>query len=124
MGGGLFNQPLYLNMKCLVFSLSIIIVYYLPKPNTIAHNIVMIFLLGTSAYILLAWYDVLYSCNDILQPTLLGWMTKELKPKKYSDKFKNLPLKTQKTIRTFDIIVLGIIVITLLYPFIFTGKKR
>jgi hypothetical protein len=41
-----------------------IAIYYLPKPQSIAHNIVMIFLLGTIAYISMAWYDVIYDCND------------------------------------------------------------
>lgn len=124
MGGGMFGTPLYLNPKCLVFSLAIILVYYLPHPKTVAHNIVMIFLLGTSSYILIAWYDMLYRCDDRLKPTLLGWFSKGFKPKEYSDQYNNLPLKTQKTIRTFDIIVLGILVITFLYPFIFTGNNR
>lgn len=124
MGGGMFGTPLYLNPKCLVFSLAIILVYYLPHPKTVAHNIVMIFLLGTSSYILIAWYDMLYRCDDRLKPTLLGWFSKGFKPKEYSDQYNNLPLKTQKTIQTFDIIVLGILVITFLYPFIFTGNKR
>lgn len=124
MGGGLFGVSLYLNPKCLLFSLAVIIVYYLPKIKSIAHNIVMVFLLGTSAYIALAWYDVLYDCNDRFKPSLLGWMTKDLKPKEYSDQFKNVSLKTQKTIRNFDIFVLFILVITFVYPFVFTGKTR
>jgi hypothetical protein len=124
MGGGLFNTPLYLNPKCLIFSLAVIIVYYLPKIKSIAHNIIMVFLLGTSAYIALAWYDVLYDCNDRFKPTLLGWMTKGLKPKEYSEQYEKLPLKTRKVIRDFDIFILFILVITFVYPFVFTGKTR
>ena len=78
MGGGLFGTPLYLNIKCLIFSACILFVYWLPHPKTIAHNLVMGFLLATSSYIALAWYDVLYDCNDRLQPTLFGWMSKSL----------------------------------------------
>ena len=118
MGGGLFGTPLYLNIKCLIFSACILIVYWLPHPNTIAHNLVMGFLLATSSYISLAWYDVLYDCNDRLQPTLFGWMSKSLKPKEYSEKYKQLPLKQQKIIRIFDIVILSIVFITFLYPFI------
>ena len=124
MGGGLFGTPLYLNVKCLVLSLAVIIVYFLPHPKSNAHILVMVFLLGTSAYISLAWYDVLYDCNDHLHPTLLGWLSKPLKPKYYSDQYNELPLKTQKTIRNFDIIVLGVLVITFILPFIITGKNR
>ena len=124
MGGGLFSTPLYLNAKCLIFSLAIIIVYWLPHPKTTAHNIVMAFLLGTTAYISLAWYDVLYDCNDRLKPTIFGWLSKWLKPKEYTTQYNDLPIKEQKTIRNFDIIILGIIIVTFLYPFIFTGNKK
>ncbi len=122
MGGGLFGTPLYLNIKCLIFSACILVVYWLPHPKAFAHNLVMGFLLATSSYISLAWYDVLYDCNDRLKPTLFGWMSKSLKPKEYSEQYKQLPLKQQKLIRTFDMLVLGIVLITFLYPFAFRAR--
>ena len=123
MGGGLFNTPLYLNPKCLVFSAFIILVYWLPHPSTRAHNIVMGFLLGMSSYISLAWYDVLYDCNDKLKPTLFGWMSKGLKPPQYAAEYDKLPLKTKKVVRTFDIFVLLIVALTFTYPFFFYKKR-
>jgi hypothetical protein len=121
MGLGLFNAPLYLNLKCLVFSFFIIAIYYLPKPLGIAHNIVMVFLLGTSAYISMAWYDVIYDCNDRLKPTFLGWISGPFKPKEYQQQYEQLPLKYKKMIRNVDIAVLIVLLITFLYPF-FTKK--
>jgi hypothetical protein len=117
MGGGLFGTPLYLNPKCLVFSAFVLGVYWLPHPKAFAHKILMAFLLATSAYIIMAWYDVLFDCNDRLKPTLLGWLSKPFKPKEYSDAYDELPLKYQKIVRTFDIIVLSILVITFALPF-------
>jgi UDP-N-acetylmuramyl pentapeptide phosphotransferase/UDP-N-acetylglucosamine-1-phosphate transferase len=117
MGGGLFGTPLYLNIKCLIFSAFIISIYYLPHPVGAAHNFVMVFLLGTTAYILLAWYDVLYDANDRLKPTLLGWLSKSFKPQEYRDEYDKLPLKTQKIIRMVDIGVLAIVFIAFIYPF-------
>ena len=117
MGGGLFGTPLYLNPKCLVFSAFVLGVYWLPHPKAFAHKILMAFLLATSAYIILAWYDVLFDCNDRLKPTLLGWLSKPFKPKEYSDAYDKLPMKYQKIIRTFDIVVLSILVITFALPF-------
>ena len=117
MGGGLFGTPLYLNPKCLVFSAFVLGVYWLPHPKALAHQILMGFLLATSAYIILAWYDVLFDCNDRLKPTLLGWLSKPFKPKEYSDAYDELPLKYQKIVRTFDIVVLSILVITFALPF-------
>jgi hypothetical protein len=118
MGLGLFDAPLYLNPKCIIFSLFIIIIYYLPKPYYYSHHFVMMFLLGTSAYIGMAWYDVLYDCNDKFGPTYLGWMTKIFKPPQYSSHYESLPIKYKKRIRNIDIIILLVIVITFIYPFI------
>lgn len=117
MGGGLFGTPLYLNPKCLVFSAFVLGVYWLPHPKAFAHKILMAFLLATSAYIILAWYDVLFDCNDRLKPTLLGWLSKPFKPKEYSDAYDKLPMKYQKIVRTFDIVILSILVITFALPF-------
>jgi UDP-N-acetylmuramyl pentapeptide phosphotransferase/UDP-N-acetylglucosamine-1-phosphate transferase len=125
MGGGLFGTPLYLNVKCIVFSFLVLIVYWLPHPPTLAHNIVMAFLLGTASYISLAWYDVIYDCNDRLKPTFLGWLSKPFKPKEYSEKYEKLPLKYKKIIRWVDISVLSILAFALFYPFLFSkGKSK
>ena len=72
MGGGLFGTPLYLNPKCLAFSAFVLGVYWMPHPVAYAHKVVMAFVLATAAYILLAYYDVVYDCNDRLKPTLLA----------------------------------------------------
>lgn len=118
MGGGLFGTPLYLNPKCLVFSAFVLGVYWLPHPKALSHRILMAFLLATSAYIIMAWYDVIYDCNDRLKPTLLGWMSKAFKPKEYSEAYDKLPIKYQKIVRAFDIAVLSILVITFVAPFV------
>ena len=123
MGGGLFGTPLYLNPKCLVFSAFVLAVYWLPHPVALAHRIVMAFLLATAAYILMAWYDVLYDCNDRFKPTLLGWMSGWFKPPAYFKEYEELPVKYQKIIRTFDIAVLGILVVLVAYPFLVKSKS-
>jgi hypothetical protein len=118
MGGGIFGTPLYLNVKCLVFSAFVLAVYWLPHPAALAHRFVMAFLLATSAYILLAWYDVLYNCNDHLKPTLLGWLSKPLKPSEYGSAYEQLPVKYQKIVRGVDIAVLAIVAFAFVYPFL------
>ena len=119
MGGGLFGTQLYLNPKCLVISAIVVGVYFMPHPQSISHNIVMAFLLAISTYIGIAWYDVIYDCNDRFKPTLFGWLSKYFKPPKYSQEYKELPLKTKKVIRNFDVFVLGLVAITFMYPFVF-----
>ena len=118
MGGGLFGTPLYLNEKCLVFSGFVLAVYWLPHPGPLSHRILMAFFLATLAYVLLAWYDVIYDCNDRLKPTLLGWLSKSFKPKEYSDAYDELPVKYQKIIRGVDIAILVVLLVLFFIPFI------
>jgi hypothetical protein len=118
MGGGLFGTPLYLNPKCLVFSAFVLIVYWLPHPKAFSHRAVVAFLLACAAYVSMAWYDLLFDCNDRLKPTILGWMWGWAKPKEYQDKFEELPLKYKKIVRWVDISVLLVIVLAIAYPFI------
>jgi hypothetical protein len=122
MGGGLFGTELALNPKCLVFSAFVLVVYWLPHPVALTHRIVVNFILACLAYVALAWYDLLYDCNDRFKPTLLGWMWKDLKPKEYQDAYEDRPLKTKKIIRTFDIAILVVLVALLAYPFVVKSR--
>ena len=122
MGGGLFGTPLYLNPKCLVFSAFVLFVYWLPHPVAYAHRVVAAFVLATAAYIFMAWYDVMFDCNDRFKPTLLGWMSGWFKPAGYFEEYEKLPLKYQKIIRTFDIVVLIGIVALLAFPYFVKSK--
>ena len=118
MGGGLFGTPLYLNVKCLIVSAAVLMVYWLPHPKAFAHRAVAAFLLATATYIGLAWYDVLYDCNDHLRPTLLGWLSMPFKPAEYREKYEKLPIKYQKIVHWFDVAVLGLVAATFIYPFV------
>jgi len=117
MGGGLFGTPLYLNPKCLVFSAFVLGIYWMPHMKEYEHRIVVNFLLATAAYVFMAWYDVLYDCNDRFKPTLLGWMSGPFKPPAYLKEYEELPIKYQKIIRWFDIAILIILVILVFSPY-------
>lgn len=122
MGGGLFGTPLSLNPKCLVFSAFVLGVYWLPHPVAYAHRVVAAFILATAAYVLLAWYDVLYDCNDRFGPTFIGWLSMPFKPQEYRDKFNALPVKYQKMVRTVDVVVLIGVLGLLAFPFFVKSK--
>ena len=117
MGGGLFGTDLTLNPKCLVFSLFVLVVYWMPHFKPLAHRILMAFLLACVAYVSLAWYDMIYACKDRLKPTFLGWMWGWAKPPSYMKEFMDLPERDQKLVRTIDIGVLIGIVILFFLPF-------
>ena len=112
MGGGLFGTPLALNPKCLAFSGLLIAIYWMPpwaplrNPYDIAFKRAVTILLAFAGYILLAWYDVWYDCNDHLRPTFLGWISAPFKPPQYKKEVEELPLKWQKIVRTVDIVAL------------------
>jgi hypothetical protein len=118
MGGGLFGTELALNPKCLAFAGFVLAVYWMPHPVALSHRIIANFILACLAYVALAWYDVLYDCNDRFEPTLLGWLWKPLKPKEYQDKYDKLSEKTKKVIRTVDIAVLVILVVLAFVPYV------
>jgi hypothetical protein len=123
MGGGLFGTGLAANPKCLVASALVIGVYFLPRPFAWQHRVIMAFLIGFSVYIAVAYYDLIYDCNDRLKPTLLGYLSQWFKPREYGEELNNLPLKDYKIIRTVDIAVLIVLVITAIYPFVFRKKS-
>lgn len=122
MGGGLFGTPLYLNPKCLVFSAFVLGVYWMPHAKEYSHRVVIAFVLASTAYVLMAWYDYLYDCNDRFGPTFLGWMTSWFKPRDYGEKFDELPVKYKKVVRTVDIVVLIGLLALLAYPYLRYSK--
>jgi hypothetical protein len=93
-------------------------VYWLPHPKALAHRFVAAFLLACASYVALAWYDMIFDCNDRLKPTLLGWMWGWAKPAEYRQKFDELPVKYQKIVRGVDIVVLLVVVAAFVYPFV------
>jgi hypothetical protein len=124
MAGGLFGTPLALNPKCLVFSGFVLAIYWLPHPHYLSHNIVVGFLLATLAYVVLAWYDLIYDCNDHLRPTILGWLSMPFKPKEYRDAYEQLPVKYQKIVRWVDIGILIVLLILTFSPYLLQASRR
>jgi UDP-N-acetylmuramyl pentapeptide phosphotransferase/UDP-N-acetylglucosamine-1-phosphate transferase len=100
----------------------VLIIYWLPHPVALSHRIVMNFILACLAYVVLAWYDLLYSCTDQFKPTLLGWMWKWAKPQEYSDKYDALPDREKKIIRTVDVGILIVLLALLAYPFVVKSR--
>jgi len=131
MGLGLFGTPLYLNLKCIVFSGFLIAIYWMPPwaplqtPASIAWKRAITIMLAFVGYILMAWYDTIYECNDRLRPTFLGWMSAPFKPAYYGQEFDNLPLKWKKIVRWVDIVALLLAVAFVASPFLFykNGSK-
>jgi hypothetical protein len=131
MGAGLFGTPLYLNLKCILFSGLLIAIYWMPPwaplrtPADIAWKRGITIMLAFVGYILMAWYDTIYDCNDRLRPTFLGWLSAPFKPVTYGQEFDNLPLKWQKIVRWVDVFAVVAAVAFVASPFLFykNGSK-
>ena len=131
MGLGLFGTPLYLNLKCIVFSGLLIAIYWMPPwaplrtPADLAWKRGITIMLAFVGYILMAWYDTIYDCNDRLRPTFLGWLSAPFKPAYYSEEFDKLPLKWQKIVRWVDVIAVLAAIAFVASPFLFykNGSK-
>ncbi len=124
MAGGLFGTPLELNPKCLVFTVFVLLVYWMPHFKAYEHRIVMNVILGITAYVLMAWYDKLYDCTDRYGPTFFGWLSMPFKPHEYRDKFEALPVKYKKLVRIVDIVILIVLLGLVFSPFFLSGTRK
>ena len=129
MGAGLFGTPLYLNLKCIVFSALLIAIYWMPpwadlrSPSDLAWKRGITIMLAFVGYILMAWYDTIYECNDRLRPTFLGWLSAPFKPAYYGKEFDTLPLKWKKIVRWVDVVAVLAAIAFVASPFLFSNKN-
>ena len=87
MAGGLFGEPFILNIKCIIFSL-IIMVLFLYKPNIKSNLTLSLILFGifVISYVALAWYDYYYNCLLLPLQRSNRSLTGLFKPDKHSQK--------------------------------------
>ena len=87
MAGGLFGKPFILNIKCIIFSL-IIMVLFLYKPNIKSNLTLALILFGifVISYVALAWYDYYYNCLLLPLQRSKRSLTGLFKPDKHSQK--------------------------------------
>jgi hypothetical protein len=119
MGAGLFGTPLYINEKCIIFSAFVLFIFWMPHPKAWEHDLVLAFVIAMTAYVLMAWYDYIYDCNDKLGPTLLGALIGWAKP--YGGVppgTEELPIKYKKIVGVFDFFVLIVLLGLLIVPYL------
>jgi hypothetical protein len=115
MGFGLFGTPLYVNEKCIVFSAFVLFIFWMPHPKAWEHDLVLAFVIAMTAYVLMAWYDYIYDCNDKLGPTLFGALIGWAKP---DNGLPPLPIKYKKVVVVFDVFVLIVLLGLLIVPYL------
>ena len=82
MAGGIFtDRPFEANPKCIIYSIIVIVFYYLIAEKFNPWMTIPIFIVS---YVSLAWYDHLYSCNTTMKtgnsPIGLGTLDSIFKP--------------------------------------------
>ena len=83
MAGGIFvNQPFHPNIKCIVFSVALMISYWmLPQKNPF-----MLPLIFVVAYVSMAWYDHLYNCDmKMYGGKYGGYLSSPFKPQRRTE---------------------------------------
>ena len=93
MSGGLFpGYPFTLNIKCIIFSLIIMIIYtFRPPVLSLFPSLVVYFIIFVVSYVALAWYDYYYACSQLpLQKSTGGGG--------FTGLFKPPPHETQKQV--------------------------
>lgn len=86
MAGGIYiSQPFSPNIKCIVFSIAMMAFYLFSPCKKNKYLLLPIFIIS---YILLAWYDYLYSC-DVKMYTgskgIIGVLDSPFKPQRLDD---------------------------------------
>ena len=87
MAGGIFvNQPFHPNPKCIVFSLALMISYWLlPQKNPF-----MLPLIFVIAYVSMAWYDYMYNCDmKMYGGKYGGYLSAPFKPQRRTEENKD-----------------------------------
>lgn len=126
MSGGIFpDYPFTLNIKCIIFSILIMVIYtFRPPVLSFLPSLVIYFIIFVISYVALAWYDYYYACSQLpLQKSSVG-ITNHFKPPAHEPEKQVGHMFTEKEInqnnKTIYALHLFIIVPLLLY----VGIKR
>jgi hypothetical protein len=102
MAGGIFpNYPFHLNLKCIVFTAVIVVIYWFLPPK----NLFILFFLLWAPYIAMAWYDDAYRCEFKMAPTIIPYgryLFLPFKPPEYKQEFERLPPVAIQAMDTLD----------------------
>ena len=131
MAGGLFpNYPFELNIKCVIFSVIIIgLFFYCPPKMNIGWNIFISFILFVVAYVAMAWYDYKFECMKLaLKRGSKGGITTLFKPEPHTESQTNSSKDTkddrQLTMALTNIYHLFIITPLVIYIGVYGDKSN
>ena len=127
MSGGLFEgYPFTLNIKCIIFSILIMIIYtFRPPVLSLLPSLIIYFIIFVISYIFLAWYDYYYGCNQLpLQKSNNPLsITSYFKPKAHEPRKQNEHLFSQKEIDKNNITIYALHILIIVPILLYIGIR-
>lgn len=126
MSGGIFDgYPFTLNIKCIIFSFIIMIIYsFRPPALSIAPQMLVYFLIFVVSYVSLAWYDYYYGCSQLpLQRSTTG-ITHHLKPPVYDKEKQTDHMFSQKELDKNHTTIYALHIFLIVPLLVYMGYKR
>ena len=126
MSGGIFNKyPFVLNIKCIIFSLIIMILYsYCPPQLSYQTNILIYFIIFVVSYVGLAWYDYYYGCNQLPLQRAPWSLTSHFKPPVTDDLKQNQFMMTSEEINKNNKSIYALHLLIIVPLLLYIGIKK
>lgn len=130
MAGGIFpNYPFQLNIKCVIFSIIIISLFFYKPPNV--NNYWKIFIslvLFVVSYVAMAWYDYKFECQKLAlkRGTNTAGITQKFKPPTHTESQRDMSkaTKEENALELYLIHIYHILVITPLLLYVGINKNN
>jgi hypothetical protein len=125
MSGGIFpGYAFTLNIKCIIFSIIIMIIYtFRPPILSLVPSLLVYFIIFVVSYVALAWYDYYYACSQLpLQRSSKGFTT-YLKPPVHEPTKQNEHTFTQKELDKNNKTIFALHLLLIVPILLFIGIK-
>ena len=128
MSGGIFpGYPFTLNIKCIVFSILIMILYtYCPPTFSLLPTMIIYFLIFVVSYVSLAWYDYYYGCSQLPLMRSKGGLgiTQYFKPPVHEEKKQNEHMFSQIEIDKNNTVIYAMHLLLIVPLLLYIGLGR
>jgi hypothetical protein len=125
MSGGIFpGYAFTLNIKCIIFSIIIMIIYtFRPPILSLVPSLFVYFIIFVISYVALAWYDYYYACSQLpLQRSSVGF-THLLKPPPHEPTKQNEHTFTQKELDKNNKVIFAMHLLLIVPLLLYIGFK-
>ena len=126
MSGGIFpGYPFTLNIKCIIFSIIIMVIYTIKPPKlTLVPSLSVYFVIFVISYVALAWYDYYYVCSQLPLHKSTTGITDYLKPPAHEPEKQINHLFSQKEMDKNNTMIYILHLLIIVPLLLFIGIKR